>query len=34
MSRNCMKIGPGFDLGIKGLGNLGIEGLRNLWVYE
>jgi len=25
MSRNCMKIGLGFDLGIKGLRNLGIE---------
>jgi len=25
MSRNCMKIGHGSDLGIKGFRNLGIE---------
>jgi Mg2+/Co2+ transporter CorC len=30
MSRNCMKIGYGSDLGIKGLRNLGIEGILSI----
>jgi hypothetical protein len=32
MSRNCMKIGPGSDLGIKGLRNLGIEGILSILI--
>jgi hypothetical protein len=32
MSRNCMKIGHGSDLGIKGLRNLGIEGILSILI--
>jgi hypothetical protein len=32
MSRNCMKIGPGSDLGIKGFRDLGIEGILSILI--
>jgi hypothetical protein len=32
MSPNCIKIGHGSDLGIKGLRNLGIEGILSILI--
>ncbi|CAB1078667.1 hypothetical protein D1AOALGA4SA_6402 [Olavius algarvensis Delta 1 endosymbiont] len=32
-SRNCMKIGHRFNLGIQGLRNLGIEGILSFLIY-
>ena len=32
-SRNCMKIGHGFNLGIQGFRNSGIEGILSFLIY-